>query len=468
MRVRKTTDVGLNRRQRRSVLAALVASVAVPAFATAQSPSPFQVVPPLPLNVPTATESVLDNPFCVPSETFVGDPTIRLAADSKESPIRMKPIGVAVGLRNIGEPDAPPPPTIFVTPTTETVVQSNPMAQSQDDVELTPTTVKELIDESAVAMVSADEDAEPIEFSLSDFDDAMTAESDADTVAEDHSETLPENILVDEAQTLGVVELAQPIDQPQLNSAPQPQALPPQPKDHATAPHRATNPHTEVSDSKTAADSVVSSDQRFRPPVDVAATPLAISRNDSPDEITIIRPAGIRLNTVQLVEDQPYLSSNSHLAVPKNAPTTPLHLSKAQVRALTIGGNVRQVSVDNQEICQAINAGTNEIKLIGTGIGSTRLVVWADTADNPAVRARVFTIHVDDAVTSTGDAVDDKMETLNQSIARAFPKCQVRVRQEQGQLVVAGKCGDSQSAEKILRLVRKTCLIPVVDELQLR
>jgi Flp pilus assembly secretin CpaC len=57
---------------------------------------------------------------------------------------------------------------------------------------------------------------------------------------------------------------------------------------------------------------------------------------------------------------------------------------------------------------------------------------------------------------------------LNESIDRAFPRASVVVSREGGELVVTGRCDDETTAKQIIRIVRKSCLIPVRDQLRVR
>ncbi len=81
---------------------------------------------------------------------------------------------------------------------------------------------------------------------------------------------------------------------------------------------------------------------------------------------------------------------------------------------------------------------------------------------------RSFDVHVKDVVETTGDTVGKKAKLLNQSIRSAFPHVNVLVRKNRDQLVVAGICESEATAKQIIRMVRKTCLIPVIDELVVR
>jgi hypothetical protein len=204
--------------------------------------------------------------------------------------------------------------------------------------------------------------------------------------------------------------------------------------------------------------------KRYRPPVAVRPVPIAVVRDALAEPAAIVGSAVQPLKSPKLDDFDPPSGAASGAAK-----LTPLYMSRTQVCSLTLGGEVRGVKVANESVCQAFAAGPNQIKLIGTGNGVTRLVVWADSdeADAPT-RMRSFEVHVKDAVETTGDAVGEKAKLLNQSIHRAFPRANVLVLKSRDQLVVAGNCESEATAKQIIRMVRKTCLIPVIDELVVR
>jgi hypothetical protein len=207
---------------------------------------------------------------------------------------------------------------------------------------------------------------------------------------------------------------------------------------------------------------LLSTHKRYRAPVAVDAPPVAIT-NSGPQllaESPQMARDAVKLAKPVNVSQQPKQSKSNEL--------TKLHLTKAQVRSLTIGGMVRRVNVANKDVCQAIAAGPSQLKLIGTGNGVTRLVVWADTAGNSKTRARTFEVHVQDAVETTGGSVGDKTQMLNRSIYNAFPLSNVSVQEYRDRLIVSGDCDTEEEAKKIIRMVRKTCLIPVRDEIKVR
>ncbi len=223
--------------------------------------------------------------------------------------------------------------------------------------------------------------------------------------------------------------------------------------------------------------------KRYRPPVAVQTVPGTVQRQDAvtsvnspkvqavPEialgEIKTPPPAvdlqqAMRLDTASALRDK-------SLNLGPDIKLTPLHMNQAQVRALTLGGSVRGVRVGDKGICQAFASGPNQLKLIGTGIGITRLVVWAqEGGDSDEILMRAFEIHVNEVVPSEGNSIESTTELLNQSINKVFPRSQAKVQLLRGELWVTGSCESQDSAEKIVRMVRKSCLIPVRDQLTVK
>lgn len=229
---------------------------------------------------------------------------------------------------------------------------------------------------------------------------------------------------------------------------------------------------------------------QLRSPVAVAAPPASLQSVAAGDDQSVVKSAvhprtSAKRPTRQqtLHWDGQTIPASARLAPagPQHAPKreaasdhvaqhslTPLYLSRAQVRSLTIRGQLRKVSVDDRSVCQAVAAGSSQIKLIGTGKGQTRLVVWATAAGGQKVASREFAVHVTDSVEASTDPASEKMSVLSQSIHQAFPNSDVTIQLLTDQIVVSGSCYSEDSAKRIIRMVRKTCLVPVRDELVVR
>lgn len=199
--------------------------------------------------------------------------------------------------------------------------------------------------------------------------------------------------------------------------------------------------------------------KRYRPPVDVHPVPLAI-------EGVVAAPV-FQVEPAFDTESQLVTTDEERLIA--KAKVVPLYLDRAQVRSLTLGAELQKVEIANKDVCRAFAAGPNQLKLIGTGSGVTRLVVWAEPVDSRSQpRVRAFDIHVKEMSQEKGDSTRSKIAMLNESIRDAFPEVDVVVRERDGKIIVNGRCSEDAIARKIVRMVRKTCLIAVDDQLQVR
>jgi hypothetical protein len=194
--------------------------------------------------------------------------------------------------------------------------------------------------------------------------------------------------------------------------------------------------------------------KRYRPPVAVKTVPLEIER--------MLNGSAIDAPARAVPEFEPSVKQSVSGSGTK---LTALELNLAQARSLTVGGELRAVRVADTSVCKAVTTGPRELKLIGTGEGVTQLVVLADGQEPGAKpRQRAFEIHVSDVRQTSGKSLHKTSELLNHSIRETFPGCDVVVLQRENELVVAGRCDSQSSAKKILRMVRKTCLVRVKDE----
>jgi len=213
--------------------------------------------------------------------------------------------------------------------------------------------------------------------------------------------------------------------------------------------------------------------RRFRPPVAVGSPPIAVVRSGATSGTVGSMPAVQPVTAPLLVQDDHLLEVPQPTVTPlppldSEVRPAALYLSRTQVRSLTIDGHVRRVAIGDKNICQAFSTGPNQLKLIGTGNGVTRLVVWADSSDSTPTRVQSFDIHVNDAGLGTDKSGNDQTAVLTESIRRMFPTSRIQVQHFPDRVVVNGYCDSEESAKQIVRMVRKTCLIPVRDEIQVR
>ena len=335
----------------------------------------------------------------------------------------------------------------------------NPSSDSTDSSSSSPT--GGLADYLAEDL-SLEEMHEPITFSLSD----QTSSSDQGPLEETESSSQDPSSLLAEAQpsveervsvpaeVVSIIQAAEPLQESvetMANALPM-DAIPPVQNNKFC---EAIDPP--MADEVDAQEHLHS--KRYRPPVAIHPVPVII-------EGLMTAPT---FQVESIVDTTQQLATSPKEKQVSQAKVIPLYLNRAQVRSLTLGARLRSVEVADKNVCQAFAAGPNQLKLIGTGSGVTRLVIWADPVKGQsAPRVRAFDIHVKETSQEKGESVEKKITMLNESIRDAFPSVDVVVHKQNGKILVSGRCSDNAIARKIVRMVRKTCLVAVEDELQVR
>ena len=457
-------------------------------------------MPPLPI---TPAAGVETNPFCEEDQPTCAP--VRLASGDRGPAVGLRPIGDVVGLVPINRAQSTGPAAkLSIADPKPDAIRRNPLFDSQQDdgIELNERaaadgckTAKPVSFSFSLSDRSAadDEGSAAVEMTLGQQNsrDEPLEESEADAVV---SESIP--ILVEVAPPIlhtrpfhgGHPEQADDLNLPWQFDPAETESVsvgsgatehadwesassgvPTPPSDEQLAGQR--------SDSADPSESIEDKALRYRPAVAVAAPPINYRRTGAEASAEIVRPAAEPI-TVPLPPENPGPTSLAtmqseidhavQLAAAESGPLTPLHMSLAQVRSLSIQGRLERVRVANPSICQAVTTASNQIKLIGTGSGTTQLVIWAVVDGHAETQRQAFAISVHDGIADERESGGDATQTLNRSIAQAFPTARVQVTGTKHELLVAGSCESEEAAEQIVRMVRKTCLVPVRDELIVR
>lgn len=129
---------------------------------------------------------------------------------------------------------------------------------------------------------------------------------------------------------------------------------------------------------------------------------------------------------------------------------------------LTSGNRIVGVSVEQEEICQLIQTGPRSYSLIGVREGHTRVALITEVSGQRQIEIQQVTV---DPRGTTGSDLSALAESITQTIRQLYPHNRVQVAAQGRQLFVSGKVDSEESARRILSLVRKTSLTPVVDQL---
>jgi hypothetical protein len=122
-------------------------------------------------------------------------------------------------------------------------------------------------------------------------------------------------------------------------------------------------------------------------------------------------------------------------------------------------------SVEHEGVCQVIQTGHKSCFVVGLQPGETRVALFTETAGKRNVQIHQIAVG---AASGPGSSSKSVAEDVSQTIRQLFPQSRVRITSRGNQLVVAGTVDSEDSAKKILSLVRKTTLVPVIDELRTR
>ena len=125
---------------------------------------------------------------------------------------------------------------------------------------------------------------------------------------------------------------------------------------------------------------------------------------------------------------------------------------------------IQTVSVEHEEVCQVIKSGPKSFTVVGLQDGETRIAVISEVDGQRKVQVHHVVVGTPKRTTTTNPAA--LASEVSQTVAQLYPRSRVRITPRGTQLVVSGSVDSEDTAKKILSLVRKTTLNPVIDELQ--
>lgn len=151
----------------------------------------------------------------------------------------------------------------------------------------------------------------------------------------------------------------------------------------------------------------------------------------------------------------------------KSQPARPSQLRVSVKDSVTLSSvePIRALSVEHEDICQVLQSSDKTCSVIGLREGETRVALISEV--NGQRQVQVHQVTVGNAKSQANDS-GSLATGISQTISQLYPKSRVKVSTRGSQLVVGGTVDSNETAKKILSLVRKTTLSPVVDELQVR
>ncbi len=207
------------------------------------------------------------------------------------------------------------------------------------------------------------------------------------------------------------------------------------------------------------------------------ATPLAA--NVAPQLAS--KPAGMPRRTIVPVpaqrtrlENMVQASHASHVVKAVPRPALPFYQDAKAGAKLTVATEdslaiatkspVLEFSVEHTDVCQVLRTSDKSVLLLGLKQGSTRIaVVTQDAAGDRSTQIHEVTVGAEETQHAE---LDQWAVNMSQALTRLYPNSHIEVVALGERLVVQGVAASESDANKILSLVRKVSLIPVVDQLR--
>lgn len=141
----------------------------------------------------------------------------------------------------------------------------------------------------------------------------------------------------------------------------------------------------------------------------------------------------------------------------------PLRVSVRESRLLRTPENIVRVVPEHDRFCDVLVFNPREVAVVGKQQGTVRVELWYDQA---GLKRTSYLIAVDNEATAV--AQETSLSKIEQLIAYLFPAASVQLVQQQEHLIVRGSAVSRRQAVEILSTVRRSQLIPVVDEVVVR
>ncbi len=141
-----------------------------------------------------------------------------------------------------------------------------------------------------------------------------------------------------------------------------------------------------------------------------------------------------------------------------------LSVGLQESQALSAEFPITQLSVEHPTICQLMQTGENSVSLIGMRPGSTRIALI--TVDDDGERqVEIHEVSVGTSAPSE-QRLSDLAKEISRTVGKLVPHSDVEIVAYTDYLLVHGFTPYESDAKKILTVVRKTALVPVVDQLR--
>lgn len=132
---------------------------------------------------------------------------------------------------------------------------------------------------------------------------------------------------------------------------------------------------------------------------------------------------------------------------------------------LSASSRIIEYSVEHPSICRLIRTGESTLSVVGLQEGSTRVAVVTASANGSPQTVEVRAVAVRGGGNKQVEQKDFARD-ITQTISKLYPRCQISVVNRGGEIVIRGFANTEKEARRILSMVRKATLSPVVDEVR--
>jgi len=145
--------------------------------------------------------------------------------------------------------------------------------------------------------------------------------------------------------------------------------------------------------------------------------------------------------------------------LPVSSPS--LRLAVRESRMVRSPKNIVRVASANAEVCEVVLLNARDVAVVGKSRGTTSIEFWYD---NRGISRASHTVAVGPERTLEAPR-DDRNQEVHKLISYLFPDSQVELISEGDRLIVRGRTASRRRAIDILSTIRRSQLVPVVDEL---
>jgi hypothetical protein len=201
------------------------------------------------------------------------------------------------------------------------------------------------------------------------------------------------------------------------------------------------------------AESVVAGEQGERLAASSVPTPTSGSATFSQQTVTEERPAPAGATSV---------ADNRLPNVDGLLTHRQMEVTLRQASHLHTNYEVTRIQVLDPAICEVVQFSAHELAFIGKRPGSTHVRLWFKDQGH-ATNYRI-TVRASELT----NELEPPLEKLQTLLSEMFPDAQIEIFSQGERIVVRGTATSNDEALKIVSLVRKLRLVPVVDQIQVK